>query len=107
MATVSPEGGGRRFESVRGPCKGAANPDFPLRVELQEVQFAVVMELFMELAGPERAAAVARGQPPIPPGPEEASSTSLSRSHVDALTLAGDDRVHVSPERTPPSRGRS
>jgi hypothetical protein len=41
-------GGGRRFESVRGFCKGAGTRDSSALLNLQEVQFAVVMELFME-----------------------------------------------------------
>jgi hypothetical protein len=45
---------GRRFESVRGLCKSPANRGFTFRIYLHALQYAVGMEPFMELSGPER-----------------------------------------------------
>jgi hypothetical protein len=41
---------GRRFESVRGLCKSAANARFSFRLRLQTAQRVVGMEPFMELS---------------------------------------------------------
>src|SRR5829696_10251860 len=44
---------GRQFESVRGLCKSPASRGFAFRIDLHALQYAVGMEPFMELSGPE------------------------------------------------------
>jgi hypothetical protein len=51
---------GRRFESVRGLCKSAANRRFLFRLHLQSRQCAVGMEPFVERSGSQRAIETAK-----------------------------------------------
>ena len=86
------QGGGRRFESVRGLCKSAGKWRFLDQTSLLRVERAVGMERFMELSARSgisaRTQADDRRSSPSPRAPKPATPKSYGLRPRDSLSLA-------------------